>query len=103
VYSVVGVALVPLSFMAIRIADTLIPPIVLTSDGNRMTGPMWGTFAVGVVAFCALAVWMLQLETAGKLRAARGWCCDDEAPAGELDTDTVDGDARPAGSVGAHV
>ncbi len=80
VYAVLGVALVPLSFLAIRIADTLIHPIVLTTDGDRLTGPMWGTFAVGVVAFAALAVWMLQLEAAGKLRAMRGWCADEERP-----------------------
>ncbi len=27
-------------------------------------------------------MWMLQLETAGKLRASRGWCADEERPAG---------------------
>lgn len=80
VYAVVGVALVPLSFLAIRIADTLIHPIVLTSDGDRLTGPMWGTFLVGVAGFFALAIVMLQLEVAGKLRASRGWVTDDEAP-----------------------
>lgn len=80
IYAVLGVALVPLSFLAIRIADTLIHPIVLTSDGDRLTGPMWGTFGIGVLGFGALAVWMLQLETAGKLRHARGWCADEEAP-----------------------
>jgi heme exporter protein C len=81
VFAVLGVALVPLSFLAIRIADTLIHPIVLTGDEHTMSGAMWGTFFVGVVGFAALAVWMLQLETAAKLRASRGWCADDEAPA----------------------
>lgn len=82
VYSVLGVALVPLSFLAIRISDTLIHPIVITPHENRLTGPMWGTFAVGIIGFGALAIWMMQLETLGKLRAARGWCCDDERPEG---------------------
>lgn len=81
VYSVIGVALVPLSFLAIRIADTLIHPIVLTTSGDRLTGPMWGTFAVGVVGFVALAMWMVQLEVAAKLRATRGFCSSDEDPA----------------------
>jgi heme exporter protein C len=81
VYAVLGVALVPLSFLAIRIADTLIHPIVLTTDGDRLTGPMWGTFGLGVLGFGALAVWMNQLEVAAKLRASRGWCADDERPA----------------------
>lgn len=89
VYAVIGVALVPLSFLAIRIADTLIHPIVLTSDGDRLTGPMWGTFLVGVAGFAALAIVMLQLEVAGKLRAVRGWCADEEAPATtEIDSPT---------------
>jgi heme exporter protein C len=81
VFAVVGVALVPLSFLAIRIADTLIHPIVLTTDGDRLTGPMWGTFAVGVVGFVAMSVLMVQLEVGAKLRASRGWCALDD-PAG---------------------
>ncbi|MCW2927992.1 MAG: cytochrome c assembly protein [Thermoleophilia bacterium] len=101
VFAVLGVALVPLSFLAIRIADTLIHPIVLTSDGGRLTGPMWGTFGVGVVAFAALAVWMLQLEVAGKLRASRGWCADEEAPGGvRPGLDASDG--SPSDSAAAH-
>ena len=36
--------------------------------------------AIGVVAFGALAIWMLQLEAVGKLRAMRGWGSDDERP-----------------------
>ncbi len=81
VYSILGVALVPLSFLAIRIADTLIHPIVITTEENNLEGEVWATFGVGIVAFAALAVWMLQLEAAGKLRASRGWCADEEAPA----------------------
>ena len=98
VYAVLGVALVPLSFLAIRIADTLIHPIVLTTDENRLTGPMWGTFGIGVVAFAALAVWMLQLEAAGKLRASRGWCADEERPASAGDVD----DQAAAAEVPTH-
>lgn len=67
VYAVLGVALVPLSFLAIRIADTLIHPIVLTAKGDRLTMPMWGTFAVAVAGFTAMALWMIQLEVTGKL------------------------------------
>lgn len=78
IYAILGVALVPLSFLAIRIADTLIHPIVLTTDGGRLTGPMWGTFGISVVGFAALAIWMLQLEAVGKLRAMRGYGADEE-------------------------
>lgn len=77
IYAVLGVALVPLSFLAIRIADTLIHPIVITAEGDRLTGPMWGTFAIGIVGFVALTVWMIQLEVAGKLRTARGSVASD--------------------------
>ena len=101
VYSVLGVALVPLSFMAIRIADTLIHPIVLTSSGDRLTGPMWGTFAVGVIGFIAMAMWMLQLEAAAKLRASRGYGCDDEAPHAPT-VAAATSVAADAGEVSAH-
>lgn len=83
VFAILGVVLVPLSFLAIRIADTLIHPIVLTSDGSRLTGPMWHTFFIGVVGFGALAIVMNQLETAAKLRQARGWGADEERPRDE--------------------
>ena len=82
VYAVLGVALVPLSFLAIRIADTLIHTIVFTTSENRLTTPMWWTVAVMAIGVGALAVTMLQLEVAAKLRASRGWCSDEERPAG---------------------
>lgn len=78
IYAILGVALVPLSFLAIRIADTLIHPIVITTKENRLPAETWTVFGIGIVGFCAMAMWMLQLETAGKLRATRGWCSDDE-------------------------
>lgn len=78
VYAILGVALVPLSFLAIRIADTLIHPIVLTPSENRLPTQMWVTFATGVAGFIALALWMVQLEVAAKLRATRGYCAVDE-------------------------
>jgi len=71
VYAVLGVVLVPLSFLAIRIASTLIHPIVITSKGLQMTSEMGITFLIGIVAMLSLAVWMLQLETTVKLRALR--------------------------------
>ena len=103
IYAVLGVTLVPLSFMAIRIADTVIHPIVLTSDGGRLTGPMWGTFAIGVVGFAALAIWMLQLEATGKLRAMRGWGADEERPAAAVEAgDGSRSDAAPIAEAAAH-
>ncbi len=96
VFSVVGVALVPLSFMAIRIADTLIHPVVITSDGSRLTGPMWGTFAIGVLGFFALSMLMVQLEVAAKLRASRGWCASDDGES------SIDSESRSEPATVAH-
>lgn len=81
IYAILGVALVPLSFLAIRIADTLIHPIVLTTEENRLPMETWWTFGIGLVAFASLALWMIQLEVAAKLRATRGWCSLEERDA----------------------
>ena len=83
IYAVLGVALVPLSFLAIRIADTLIHPIVITPSGSNLPGTVWIVFAISLVGFCAMAVLMNQLEVAAKLRATRGYGATDEpgAPA----------------------
>jgi heme exporter protein C len=78
IYAILGVALVPLSFLAIRIADTLIHPIVLTPSENRLPAETWWTFAISLVGFCALGVLMQHLEVAAKLRATRGWCSLEE-------------------------
>ncbi|MCW2972505.1 MAG: hypothetical protein JWN72_778 [Thermoleophilia bacterium] len=78
IYAVLGVALVPLSFFAIRIADTLIHPIVITPAGDNLPGAVWITFFVSLVGFAALAVVMLQLEVAAKLRHVRGYVASDE-------------------------
>ena len=70
VYALIGVVLVPLSFLAIRIADTLIHPIVITRNGLSMTREMGIAFCVAIGAFLALSVLMQQLEVTAKLRAA---------------------------------
>ena len=68
VMALLGVVLVPLSFLAIRIADTLIHPIVIDRSGLRMTSEMGITFGISIAAFLALATWMMQLEATVKLR-----------------------------------
>ncbi len=68
VMALLGVALVPFSFLAIRIADTLIHPIVIDSDGLRMTSEMGITFLISCIAFLALVTWMMQLEATVKGR-----------------------------------
>jgi heme exporter protein C len=71
VYALLGAALVPLSFLAIRIASTLIHPVVITDHGLQMTGPMAVTFVVSSVGFVCLAVWMMQIEATVKVRDLR--------------------------------
>lgn len=81
VFAVLGVALVPLSFFAIRIANTLIHPIVITPSGDNLPGRVWATFGISLVGFAALAIVMLQLEVAAKLRHSRGYVATDELAA----------------------
>ena len=92
IFAVLGVALVPLSFFAIRIADTLIHPIVITPEGDSLPGQVWIAFAVSLVGFAALAIVMLQLEVAAKLRHARGYVATDEpnAPLSMPATETAE-------------
>lgn len=70
VFALVGTALAPLSFLAIRIADTLIHPIVIDRAGLRMGHEMGVTFLVSCAGFLALGVLMMQLEATVKLRRA---------------------------------
>jgi heme exporter protein C len=70
IFTLVGVTLVPLSFLAIRIADTLIHPVVIESDGLAMPREMAIAFLLSSIGFIALSVWMMQLETTAKMRAA---------------------------------
>jgi heme exporter protein C len=70
VFALVGITLVPLSFLAIRIANTVIHPIVIKSHGLAMPRETGITFLISSVGFIALAVWMAQLEVTAKVRAA---------------------------------
>ena len=46
VYALFGVALIPVSFFAIRLANDFIHPTVFTRDGPQMSGDMFFTFCV---------------------------------------------------------
>ena len=46
VYALFGVALIPVSFLAIRLAEDFIHPTVFTRDGPQMTGTMFFAFCV---------------------------------------------------------
>ena len=66
VYALFGVALIPVSFFAIRLASDFIHPTVFTRDGPQMTGTMFGTFLVCWAAITLLAYVMYRVELAGK-------------------------------------
>src|SRR3954466_6977960 len=55
VYALFGVALIPVSFLAIRLAKDFIHPTVFNSHGPQMSGLMFFTFCVAWAAMTALA------------------------------------------------
>ncbi|MGL6280047.1 MAG: cytochrome c biogenesis protein CcsA [Gaiella sp.] len=66
VYALFGVALIPVSFFAIRLANDFIHPTVFTREGPQMTGTMFTAFCVSWVAITLLAYVMYRTELAGK-------------------------------------
>ncbi len=66
VYALFGVALIPVSFFAIRLASDFIHPTVFTREGPQMTGTMFAAFCVAWAAIILLAYVMYRVELAGK-------------------------------------
>ena len=66
VYALFGVALIPVSFFAIRLAEDFIHPTTFTRDGPQMTGTMFFTFCVCWVAISMLAYALYRVELLGK-------------------------------------
>lgn len=66
VYALFGIVLIPISFLAIRLANQLIHPVVFTLDGPQMSASMFATFCVGLAAMLALAATLYHVELAGK-------------------------------------
>jgi heme exporter protein C len=66
VYALFGVALIPVSFLAIRLANDFIHPTVFTREGPQMTGRMFTAFCVAWGAILLLAYVMYRVELAGK-------------------------------------
>jgi heme exporter protein C len=71
VYAIFGVVLIPVSFLAIRLADDFIHPTVFTSNGPQMSGSMFFTFCVALAALLATASALYRIELAGKRIDAR--------------------------------
>ncbi|MEP6977794.1 MAG: cytochrome c biogenesis protein [Thermoleophilia bacterium] len=66
VYALFGVALIPVSFLAIRLASDFIHPTVFTSAGPQMSGKMFFTFCVCLAAMLSLAATLCAVELSGK-------------------------------------
>ena len=66
VYALFGVVLIPISFLAIRLANDFIHPTVFTSEGPQMAGSMFFTFCVAWAAMLTLAGALYHVELAGK-------------------------------------
>jgi heme exporter protein C len=60
-----------MSFLAVRIAQTLIHPTVFTSGGAAMPGSFLLTFVVGLAGMLSLMVLLISVELRGKRTAAR--------------------------------
>lgn len=66
VYALFGVVLIPVSFLAIRLAQHFIHPVVFTRDGPSFGGSMLVTYCVAQVAVLMLAYTLYRLELTGK-------------------------------------
>jgi heme exporter protein C len=71
VYALFGVVLIPISFLAIRLAQNYIHPIVFTRHGPNFHGTILWTFLVSQAAILALAATLYRVELAGKRLDAR--------------------------------
>ena len=66
VYALFGVVLIPVSFLAIRLSQKFIHPVVFTSHGPQMTGSQFFTFCVALAAMLLLFATLYNVELAGK-------------------------------------
>jgi heme exporter protein C len=72
VYALFGVALIPVSFIAIRLAEDLIHPVVFTDDvDENLTASQLGTFCVCLAWMVGLAASLYVNELTGKRLDAR--------------------------------
>jgi len=66
VYALFGVVLIPISFLAIRLAQNYIHPVVFTRHGPAFHGTILWTFCVSLAAMLALAATLYRIELTGK-------------------------------------
>jgi heme exporter protein C len=71
VYALFGVVLIPVSFLAIRLAENFIHPTVFTRHGPQMATSQLATFCVALAAMLLLAGALYRVELLGKSLDAR--------------------------------
>jgi heme exporter protein C len=71
VYALFGVVLIPVSFLAIRLAQKFIHPVVFTRHGPNFGGWILVTYCVTQVAMVVLAYTLYRIELSGKRLDAR--------------------------------
>jgi len=71
VYAIFGVVLIPVSFLAIRLSQKFIHPVVFTRHGANFGGWILATYFVTQAAVLLLAYTLYRVELAGKRLDAR--------------------------------
>lgn len=71
VYAVFGIVLLPVSFLAIRLAEGFLHPVLFNRDGPQMTGEMFVSVLVCLAGMLALAGSLYVNELTGKRIDAR--------------------------------
>ena len=66
VYALFGVVLIPVSFLAVRIAGTILHPTIFTHEGANLPGKMLFAFCICLAGMLALAATLYRVELAGK-------------------------------------
>jgi heme exporter protein C len=66
VYALFGVALIPVSVLAIRLSQRFIHPVAFDKHGPQMAGSQFFTFCVALLAMLTLGATLYRLELAGK-------------------------------------
>ncbi|HZQ15668.1 MAG TPA: cytochrome c biogenesis protein [Gaiellaceae bacterium] len=66
VYALFGVVLIPVSFLAIRLSQKFIHPVVFTSHGPNMAHSQFAVFCVALAGMLGLFATLYRVELAGK-------------------------------------
>jgi len=71
VFAIMAGAFVPLNFLAVRLAESLLHPRVFATAEGGMPGPMWLTFLVSLAGIALLWLTLVRFELAAKDASAQ--------------------------------